>query len=129
VAHRPCGGVNRSTFSFPELPSPIVAILVAVFVLDANFYSTLGPIFVVIVVGVVGMHSPTSPDCTMVPVHVAIHIPHSSRLVLDRLHGVSSEERRTRNLIKIQIANIEPPSGGFFFASDDRCWHFSDMTN
>jgi hypothetical protein len=31
------------------------------------------------------------------------------------LHGVSSEERRTRNPIKIQIANMKPPSGGFFF--------------
>jgi hypothetical protein len=71
-----------------------VAILVAVFVLDANFYSTLGPILIVItpavafpvraVAVVIWMHSPTSPYCTMVPVHIAVHIPRSSRVVLTR---------------------------------------------
>jgi hypothetical protein len=79
--------------------SSIVAILVAGFVLDANLYSTLGPILIVITAVtfpvraaavVIGMHPPTSPYCTMDSVHIALHFPRSSRVVLARAGPVFS---------------------------------------
>jgi hypothetical protein len=68
-----------------------VAIFVAVFVLDANFYSTLGPILVVITPTVafsvrtiiVSMHLPIATHRTMVPIPIAIHsFPHLSHIAL-----------------------------------------------
>jgi hypothetical protein len=66
-----------------------VAILIAVFVLDADFHSTPRRIFVVItpavaIAVIIGTHAPTVTYCTMVLVHIAVHIPHSSHVGLAR---------------------------------------------
>src|SRR5450759_5421351 len=73
---------------------PIAAILVAVFVLEADFHSTPRPILIVrtpavaisVRAVIVGARSPIPTCRTVVRVHIAFHlIPHSAHVVLAHL--------------------------------------------
>jgi hypothetical protein len=78
-------------FAPAVLFSPIAAILIAVFVLEADFHSTLRPILVVrtsavaisVRAVIVGRHSPISTYRAAVPVHIAAHLfSHPPHIVL-----------------------------------------------